>query len=80
MFFSDSACPFVFKECQIGNARSIVLSVKQGTFKSDVRCSKITVFLIMNVLLDFQMYIRSVLFPRIVISAFTGFVLYLCQD
>ena len=31
-------------------------------------------------LLNFLKYQRSVLFPKIVVSAFTGFVLYLCHD
>ena len=30
--------------------------------------------------LSFQKYLRSVFFPRDVISAFLGFVFYLCQD
>ena len=32
------------------------------------------------VLLNFRIYRRSVLFPGIVVSAFAGFVLYLCHD
>ena len=53
---------------------------RQGTLNSDVWCSKISVFSFMDVLLDFLKYIRSFLFPRAVISAFTGFVLYVRQD
>ena len=41
---------------------------------------KYLVFSFMDVLLIFLKYLRSVLFPRIVISAFTGFVFHLCQD
>ena len=54
---------------------SIILSDKQGTFKSGVWYSKIFVFYFMDVLLSFPKHLRSVLFPRIVISAFIGFVL-----
>ena len=57
------------------NARSIILSGKQGTFRSDVWYSEIYVFSIMDVFLNFLKYLRSVLSPRIVISAFMGFVL-----
>ena len=32
------------------------------------------------VLLNFLKYLRSVLFPKIVVSAFAGFVIYLCYD
>ena len=34
----------------------------------------------MVVLLNFLKYLRSVLFPKIVVSGFVGFVLYLCHD
>ena len=34
----------------------------------------------MVVLLNFLKYLRSVLFPKIVVSAFVGFVLYLRHD
>ena len=34
----------------------------------------------MVVLLNFLKYLRSVLFPKIVVSAFVDFVLYLCHD
>ena len=54
---------------------SIILSGKQGTFNSDVWFSKICVFSFMDVLLNFLKYLRSALFPRIVISAFMGIVL-----
>ena len=37
-------------------------------------------FLFIVVLFNFRKYRRSVLFPRIVVSAFAGFVLYLCHD
>ena len=51
----------------------IILSGKQGTFKSDVWYSKIFVFFFMDVLLNFVKYVRINLFLRIVISAFMGF-------
>ena len=35
---------------------------------------------LMVVLLNFLKYLSSVLFPKIVVSAFVGFVLYLCHD
>ena len=34
----------------------------------------------MVVLLNFLKYLRSVLFPKMVVSAFVGFVLNLCHD
>ena len=37
-------------------------------------------FPFMDMLLIFSKYLRNGLFPRIVISAFTGFNLYLSQD
>ena len=37
-------------------------------------------FSLIVVLLNFRKYRRSVLFPKIVVSAFTGLVLYLCHD
>ena len=39
-----------------------------------------SVFSFMVVLLNFLKYLRSVLFPEIVVSAFVGFVLNLCHD
>ena len=66
----------------MGNARSIILILngRQGTVNSDVWYSKKTVFSFMDVLLNFLMYLRNILFLRIVISAFKGFVLYSCRD
>ena len=37
-------------------------------------------FSFIEVLLNFRKYLRSVLFPRIVISILIGYVFYLCQD
>ena len=37
-------------------------------------------FSLIVVLLNFRKYRRSVLFPKIVVSAFTGLDLYLCYD
>ena len=37
-------------------------------------------FSLIVVLLNFRKYRRSVLFPKILVSAFTGLVLYLCHD
>ena len=37
-------------------------------------------FSLIEVLLNFLKYLRRVLFPRIVVLALIGLVLYLCQD
>ena len=37
-------------------------------------------FSLIEVLLNFLKHLRRVLFPRMVVSALSGFVLYLCQD
>ena len=47
---------------------------------SDLWNSELSVFSLIEVLLNFLKYLRSVLFPRVVISALIGLVLYLCQD
>ena len=39
-----------------------------------------SVFSFMVVLLNFLKYLRSVLFPKIVVSALFGLLLYLCHD
>ena len=60
------------------NARCIILRVKQAIFHQlfvILKFSEIFVFLFIDVLLNFRKYLRSVLFPSIVISAFMGFVL-----
>ena len=57
-----------------------MLRVRQGTLESDVLYSKRYVFSFIVVFLSFLKYRRSVLFPNIVVSAFAGFVLYLCHD
>ena len=80
MFFFDPVFPFVFRESKMRNARSFIVKVKQGTFNLGFWYSKILVFLFIDKLLNFLKYRRSVLFPRIVISAFNGFALNLCQD
>ena len=38
------------------------------------------VFSCIVVLLNFRKYLRSVLFPKVVVSALVGLVLYLCHD
>ena len=53
---------------------------RQGTLRSGVWYSRISVFSFIEILLSFRRNPRSVLFPRIVISALVGLVLYLCQD
>ena len=62
------------------NAIKIMLRGRQGTLELDVLCSKRSVFSFIVVLLNFLKYRWSVLFPNIVVSAFAGFVLFLCHD
>ena len=64
IFWSCMSFCFVFKECEMWNARSIILSGKQGTFNSDVWYSKILIFSFIDVLLNFLKYLRSVLFRK----------------
>ena len=78
--FSDPECPFVFCVCDILNAINIMLRGRQPTLESDVLYSKRSVFSFKVVLLNFLKYRRSILFLNIVVSAFAGFVLYLCHD
>ena len=47
---------------------------------SDVWYSRVSIFSLIEVLLNFLEYLRCVLFPKMVISALIGLVLYLCQD
>ena len=54
-----------------------MLKGRQGTLRSDVWYSKISVFSLIEVLLNFLKYLRRVLFPRMVRSAL---ILYLCRD
>ena len=78
--FSDPECPLVFSICDVVNDINIKLKGRQGTLKSGVLFSKISVFSFIVVILNFLNYRRSVLFPKIVVSALVGLVLYLCQD
>ena len=57
-----------------------MLRGRQGTLESDVLFSKRSVFSFIVVLLNFLKNRRSVLFSNIVVSAFAGFVFYLCHD
>ena len=61
-------------------AINIILKGRQGTLESFNLYSKRSVLSLIVVLLNFRKYRRSVLFPKIVVSAFTGLVLYLCHD
>ena len=61
-------------------AISIILKGRHGTLKSGVWYSRMSVFSFIVVFLNILKYLRSVLFPKIVVSAFVGFVLYLCHD
>ena len=74
--FSDAECPLVCRVCGVWKAISIILRGRQGTLRSDVWYSKISVFSLIEILLNFLKYLRSVLFPRIVVPAFIGNVLY----
>ena len=58
----------------------IILRGRQGTVDSFNLYSRRSVFSLIVVLLNFRKYRRSVLFPKIVVSALTGLVLYLCHD
>ena len=62
------------------NAISIILKGRQGFLESSNFCSKRSVISFIVVLLNFRKYRRSVSFPKTVLSAFAGFVLYLCHD
>ena len=61
-------------------AISIILKGRQGTIESFNCYSRRSLFSLIVVLLNFRKYRRSVSFPKIVVSAFTGLVLYLCHD
>ena len=78
--FSDPECPLMFCVCEILKAMRIILKERQGIVDSFNWYSRRSVFSLIVVLLNFRKYRRSVLFPNIVVSAFTGLVLYLCHD
>ena len=78
--FSDPKCPLMFCVCEISKAMRIILKGRQGTVDSFNWYSRRSVFSLIVVLLNFRKYRRSVLFPNIVVSAFTGLVLYFCHD
>ena len=59
---------------------NIILKGRHGTLKSGVWYSQMSVFSFIVVLLNFLKYLRSVLFPKIVVSAFVGLVLFLCHN
>ena len=52
---------------------------KQGTFVSDVQYFERSMFSFIAVLLNFRKYLSNVLFSRIVMSFFNGFILFLSQ-
>ena len=78
--FSDPECPLMFCVCEILKAIRIILRGRQGTVDSFNCYSRRSVFSLIVVILNFRNYLRSVLFPKIVVSALTGLVLYLCHD
>ena len=78
--FSDPECPLMFCVFEMLKAMRIILKGRQGTVDSFNWYSRRSVFSLISVLLNFRKYRRSVLFPKIVVSAFTGLVLYLCHD
>ena len=78
--FSDPECPLMFCVCEILKAMRIILKGRQGTVDSFNLYSRRSVFSLIVVLLNFRKYRRSVLFPKIVVSALTSLVLYLCHD
>ena len=57
----------------------IRLNGRHGTFVVGVWYSKRSVFLFIVALINFRKYRSKVFFPKIVMSAFTGFVSYLFQ-
>ena len=57
------------------NAIKIILKGRQGTLESSNLYSKSSVLSFKDEILILRKYRRSVLFPKIVVSAFTGFVL-----
>ena len=75
--FSDPEYPLVWSVCEELNAINIILEGRHGTLKSGVWYSKMSVFSFIVVLLNFRKYLRSVLFPKIVVSALFGLVSYL---
>ena len=70
----------VFRVCEVWKAINIVLKGGQGTLRSDVWYSKISVLSFIKVFFNFLKNLRSVLFPGIVMSALIGLVLYMSQD
>ena len=78
--FSDPECPLMFCVCEILKAIRIILRGRHGTVDSFYWYSRRSVFSLIVVLLSFRKYRRSVLFPKMVVSALTGLVLYLCHD
>ena len=66
--------------CVVLNAINIILEGRQGLLESDVWYSRRPVFSFIVVLLNFLKYRMILLFPKIVVSAFVGVVLYLCHD
>ena len=57
-----------------------MLKGRHGTLNSSVWYSKVSVFSFVVVLLSFLKNLRSFLFPKIVVSALIGSVLYLFHD
>ena len=80
MFFSAPECSLVCEVWEIWKAISIILKDRQGTLFSVFWYSRVSMFSLTKVLLNFLKYLRRVLFPRIKISASIGLALFLCQD
>ena len=78
--FSDPECPLMFCVCEILKAMRIILKGRQGTVDSFNWYSRRSVFSFIVVLLNFGNIGGVFYFPNIVVSAFTGLVLYLCHD
>ena len=64
----------MFCVCEILKAIRIILRGRQGIVDSFNWYSRRSVFSLIIVLLNFRKYRRSVLFPKIVVSALTGLV------
>ena len=78
--FSEPACPFVCKECEVRNAIKTKLNGRQATVDSGLKNSKRSLFSLIIKLIDFRKYRNKVLFHKNVISTFFEFFLCLCQE
>ena len=64
----------MWRVCEVLNAINIILKGRHGTLKHGVSYSKISVFPLIVVLLNFRKYLRSVMFPKVVVSALVALI------